>query len=451
MTCILIACLTFLLLPASADLTFSHLTAGENDWPQWRGPDFNGMARGDAPLQWSDAKNIKWKTDIPGRGFSTPVIWGNRVFLTTAIPTGTPPPPPPPPPDGQAQGGGRRGPGGGGGPQIEHKFIAMALDKTTGKVVWERTVKTATPHEGHHRTYGSFASNSPATDGKYVYFSFGSRGIYCFDFNGKLIWEKDFGKLQMFNQFGEGVAPVVHGDRLILAFDHQGGSFITVLDKTTGKEVWRVPREETTSWAAPLVVDYKGKKQIITSASSKVRSYDFDSGRLIWECAGLGRNVIPMPVAQDDLVFVMSGYTNPKLMAIRLGKEGDLTGTDAIVWTQTRGLSYTAAPVLHDGKFYALTDNGMLSCFNAKTGEPYYHQTRLPNPENFKASPLGVNGKLYLASESGNVYVIKMGEKFEVLATNAMPDQIFISSPVVVGGELFLRSQNQLYCISEKK
>jgi len=451
----LIACLMFLFLTMSIGLTVSQATFSDNDWPQWRGPDFNGMARGDAPTQWSATKNVKWKIDVPGKGHSTPVIWGDRIFLTTAVPTGAPPAPTPTPPPSDAQGqgggqGGRRGGfGRGGGPQAEHKFVTMCLDKNTGKVLWEHTAKVATPHEGHHQTYGSFASNSPVTDGKYVYVSFGSRGVYCYDFTGKLIWEKDLVKMTMFNQFGEGEAPVLHGDRLILNFDHEAGSFITVLDKTSGKEIWRTNRDEKTSWAAPLVVDFKGKKQIITSATSKVRSYDFDSGRLIWECAGLGRNVIPMPAYHDETVYVMSGYTNPKLMAIRLGKEGDLTNTDAVLWSQTRGLSYTAAPVLHDGKFYTLTDNGFLSCFNAKTGEPYYQQTRL-TADSFKASPVGASGKLYLASESGNVYVVKMGEKFEVLATNTMEDQIFIASPVVVGGELFLRSQNRLYCISEK-
>jgi outer membrane protein assembly factor BamB len=267
---------------------------------------------------------------------------------------------------------------------------------------------------------------------------------------GNLVWQKDYGvQLRMRMAFGEGMAPVLSGDRLILVFDHEGDSFIVMLDKNSGKEIWRVNREEKTNWAAPLVIEYKGRKQIVVSGTIKVRSYDFDSGRLIWECGGLGSNTIPQPVRQDDFVIVMSGHRDPNLMAIRLGREGDLTGTDAIIWSQTKGNSYTPSPVLYDNKFYALTDSGMISCYNARTGEPYYHQVRLPKTYSFKSSPVGANGKLYLASENDDVIVLRMGEKFEVLATNTMPNQMFIATPAIVGGEIFLRSQNRLYCIHE--
>ncbi|MCI0487383.1 MAG: PQQ-like beta-propeller repeat protein [Blastocatellia bacterium] len=453
----LIFWIMFLVLSTNGGLFAGDSKTAADAWPEWRGPESNGMARGDAPTEWSDTKNIKWKTEIPGRGHSTPVIWGDRIFLTTAVPIGDPPKlePSEEARSEQGQGGrrrGRGGPGGGAGAQQEHRFIVMCLNRKSGKVLWEKTAKTATPHEGYHRTYGSFASNSPVTDGKYVYVSFGSRGIYCYDFNGKLIWEKDLGvQMRMRLQFGEGTAPVLHGDRLILSFDHEGDSFIVALDKSTGKQLWRTDRDEMSSWACPLVAEHKGRKQIVVSATKKVRAYDFETGRLIWECAGLGVNPIPAPVQQGDTVLVMTGYRNPKLMAIRLGKEGDLTDSDAVIWTQTRGLSYTASPVLHDNKFYTLTDNGLLSCFNATTGEPYYHQVRLPNPDSFKASPVGVNGKLYLASESGIVTIVKMGEKFEVIATNTLKDQFFVASPVILGGELFLRGRNTLYCISGAK
>ena len=286
------------------------------------------------------------------------------------------------------------------------------------------------------------------TDGKHLFVSFGSYGIYCFDFNGKQIWEKDLGvRMKMRNDFGEGAAPVVYGDRLIQTFDQETGSFVVVLDKRNGKELWRKSRDEVSAWSTPLVVEHKGKKQTIISATKKVRSYDLDSGNVIWECGGLGANVIPAPIHQDGTVFVMSGFRDPKLMAIRIDREGDLTGSDAILWSQTRGLSYTPSPVLYQDKFYTLTDNGMLSCFDAKTGQPYYHQTRVGSADSFKASPVGADGKLYVASETGVITVVKMGEKFEVLATNTLENQIFISSPIVAGGNLFLRSQNQLFCI----
>jgi outer membrane protein assembly factor BamB len=442
------------------------------NWPQWRGPSFNGMAPTDAPTTWSDTVNVKWKADVPGRGHSTPIIWGDRIFLTTAIQTGkTAPAQPAPaqpasaqpapaegaPASGTPQEGGRnrRGGGFGGGatgPQAEHRFEVMCLDRRSGKVLWRRTAKVAAPHEGYHRAYGSFASNSPVTDGRYVYASFGSRGIYCFDFDGKLIWDKDLAvQMRMRLQFGEGTAPVLDGDRLIITFDQEGGSFIIALDKKSGRELWKTPRDEGSSWSTPLVVEHQGRRQIIVSATNRVRSYDVQTGKLIWECAGLGANTIPAPVHQDGVVYVMSGFRNPRLMAIKLGREGDLTGSNAILWSHTRGLSYTASPVLHENKLYLVTDNGMVSCFNATTGEQYFSQVRLPKSYNFKASPVGAAGKLYLATEDGDVVVLKMGDKFEVLATNTLEDQVFIASPIIVGGEIYLRSQNRLYCISEKK
>jgi outer membrane protein assembly factor BamB len=449
---LVIACAALLLATVASGL------APERNWFYWRGPHADGMAVGDAPLNWSDtkagSKNIKWKTDIPGRGSSSPVIWGDQIFVTTAVKTdssatpaatGTPAAPP------AFGGGGGRGFGmSTPGPQPEHKFVVMSLDRKTGKVLWERTATTATPHEGHHPQYGSFASNSPVTDGKNVYAFFGSRGMYCYDLNGKPVWQKDFGvQMKMRMAFGEGMAPVISGDRLILVFDCEGESFIVELDKNTGKEIWRVSREEKSSWAAPLVVDYKGQKQIVVDASNKVRSYDFNSGKVIWECAGLGVNAIPAPVRQDDLIFSMTGYQNPKLMAIRLGREGDLTGTDAVVWTQTKGNSYTPSPVIFDNKLYVLADGGLISCYNARTGEPFYQQQRLPKTYSFKSSPVGANGKLYLASENDDVIVLRMGDKFEVLATNTMEDQMFIATPAIQDGEIFLRSQNRLYCIHQ--
>jgi outer membrane protein assembly factor BamB len=449
-------CLAFLAAAVFAvGIVAQRNSANNSHWPQWRGPDFNGMARGDAPVKWSDTENVKWKAALPGRGHSTPVVWGDKIFLTTAIPTGKTTAAPAPEPANQGggrPGGGRGGPGGGAGANQEHQFVVLCLDKKTGKILWQKLATTSSPHEGYHGKYGSFASNSPATDGKYVYAFFGSRGVYCYDLNGKLIWQKDFNvKMQMHLQFGEGTAAVIEGDKLLLNFDHKAGSFIVALDKATGKEIWNTKREEISNWSAPLVVAHGGQKQVIVSATTKVRSYNLTDGKLIWECAGLGMNTIPAPVHQDGVVYVMSGFRDPKLMAIKLGREGNLTGTDAVLWSETRGLSYTPSPVLFDGKLYTLTDNGMMSCFDAKTGKPYYHQQRLPKPYNFKASPVGANGKLYLATEDGDVVILKMGEKYEVLATNTLEDQMFIASPVILNGEIFLRSQNALFCISEKK
>ena len=253
----------------------------------------------------------------------------------------------------------------------------------------------------------------------------------------------------MRNGFGEGTAPVLHGDTLILNFDHEGQSFILALDKNTGNELWRRDRDERSTWTTPLVTEHAGKTQVIVTGDNRVRSYDIANGNLIWECGGLGTNPVPIPVRHRDTVIVMTGHRSPNMLAIRLDRTGDLTDTDAVLWTNQRGNAYTACPVYADGKLYVLTDRGLVSCFDADTGQPFYHQQRLPNPYQFKASPVGSEGRLYLASEQGDVIVLKMGEEYDVVAVNSMPDHFFISSPVIVDNQLFLRSQDALYCISE--
>jgi outer membrane protein assembly factor BamB len=409
-------------------------------WPRWRGPENDGMAISDAPLKFSATENVKWKLDLPGKGHSSPVIWENKLFVTTAVQVGDAP--------AAAPAAGRRTVG---GALTAHNFDVICIDKNTGKILWQKTAITATPHEGYHERYGSFASNSPVTDGKHVFAFFGSRGIYAYDLDGNLQWKKDLNvKMRMRNAFGEGTAAVLEGDTLLLGFDQERDSFLVALNKNTGAELWRQTRDEVSAWAAPFVAEHGGRKQVIVAATAKVRSYDLETGKLIWECAGLGTNVIPAPVQMGDVVFVMSGHRDPNLMAIRLGREGDLTGTDAVLWTQTRGTAYTASPVLDDGRLYVLTDRGFISAFDAKTGEPFYHQVRLPNPYSFKASLVGAAGKLYLSSEQGDVIVLKMGPEYEALAVNRFEDHSFIASPAIVDNEIFLRSETTLFCVSEK-
>jgi outer membrane protein assembly factor BamB len=413
-------------------------------WPHWRGPAHDGVASGDLPQTWSDSLNVGWRVAIPGRGHSTPVIWSDRIFLTTAIPTAAMPASPPSPGSG-------RGPGGGVAAGQEHRFEVMAVDRVTGRTLWQRTATTAAPHEGYHHLYGSFASNAPATDGQRVYAFFGSRGLFVYDLNGKPLWNKDFGlKMAMRLAFGEGSGAVVDDGRVYLQFDHQQEGFVVALDAATGKELWRAPRNDNSSWSTPLVVRHAGKKQVVVTADTKVRAYDAETGTAIWEVAGLGTNPIPQPVQFGDFVIVMSGYRNPKLMAIRLGRTGDLTGTDAVAWETTRGTSYTASPALHDGRLYVAADNGQFSVHDAATGEPLYLQARLPKPYNFKASPLFARDRVYLASEEGDVIVVKAGPRFEVLSTNTLTDQSFIASPIAVGDDLYLRSRTHLFRIRTK-
>jgi outer membrane protein assembly factor BamB len=404
-------------------------------WGQWRGPFNTGMAATDAPVRWTE-RDVRWKLEVPGRGHSTPVIAGDRVYLTTAIPTGKGVGPAAP---GRAGGGAAAG--------LEHRFEVLAIDRNSGTIAWQRTATIATPHEGYHRVYGSFASNSPVTDGSRVFAFFGSRGLYAYRTDGTLIWKKDFGvQMRMDMAFGEGTPLTLHDGRLLLHFDHLDTGFLAMLDPATGKEIWRTKRTEPYNWAAPFVARHDGRRQIIVSGLT-VRSYDFDTGQPVWEAAGLGENTIPQPVQHEDLVFAMSGHTVKNIMALRLGRQGNLTGTDAVAWSTARGAPYTPSPVLHDGRLYVLADNGQLSCFDAATGKPHYQQARLPQPYNFKASPVGANGKLYLASEEGDVVVVRMGDTFEVLATTTMEGQSFIASPVIVEGDIYLRSRSHLFRI----
>jgi outer membrane protein assembly factor BamB len=405
-------------------------------WPQWRGPLNTGMALGDAPLTWNDTSNVAWKVPIPGRGHSTPVIAGDRLFVTTAIPTGAAAP------DGRLRSGGGNADAG-----IEHRFEVVAIDRNSGKTLWRRTATVATPHEGYHRSYGSFASNSPVTDGTRVYAFFGSRGLYAYSLDGTLLWQKDFGvKLRMDNGWGEGTAPTLFENRLILHFDHLDGGFLTMLDAATGNELWRVRRTERYNWAAPFVATHNGRRQIVVNGEL-TRGYDFETGALLWEAAGLGENSVPQLVQHQDLVFAMSGHTIKILLAIRLGRSGVLTGTDAIAWSTARGVSYTPSPLLHEGRLYVVSDAGLVTCFDAATGRPFYEQRRLPKPYSFKASPVGANGKVYLASEEGDVVVLRLGDRFEVLATNSLTDQSFISSPIIAGNAIYLRSRTHLFKI----
>ena len=458
-------CLAFAGILGLALLTASSPPADFDDqWPNWRGPDNTGMARTGAPVRWSTTDNVKWKTPIPGKGHSTPIVWEDRIYLTTAVPTSPIPEAP-----GRQLTRRPRAERGEGRPDperrrrlrerfrrrmqmtlVEHRFEVLCLDKHTGKILWQQTATTETPHEGYHRRYGSFASNSAVTDGRHLYAFFGSRGLYVYDLDGNLAWKKNFGvKMRMRNGFGEGTAPVLHDDILILNFDHEGQSFILALNKNTGKELWRRDRDERSTWTTPLVTEHAGATQIIVPGDNRVRSYDITNGELIWECGGLGLNPVPIPVRHRDTVIVMTGHRSPNMLAIRLDRKGDLTDTDAVLWTNQRGNAYTTSPVYADGKLYVLTDRGLISCFDADTGKTYYHQQRLPNPYQFKASPVGSEGRLYLASEQGDVIVLKMGEEYEVVAVNSMPDHFFISSPVIVDNQLFLRSQDALYCIGE--
>ena len=411
---------------------------------QWRGPAETGAAlTGTPPTEFSETKNLKWKIEIPGKGHATPIVWGDQIIVLTAVPTDKKPA------AGEAkQESGRLGPPSSATPFI-HKFEVISVDKNTGKIQWERVVKEEIPLERTHNL-GSWASNSPVTDGENIYAYFGSRGLYCLDFKGNVLWDRDFGQMEIVMSFGEGSSPSIYKDKIIVVWDNESPSFITALDKKTGKDVWKVDRDEKTSWASPLIVEVNGKAQVITAATSKVRSYDFETGALIWECTGLTRNVIPNPVYADGTLYVMSGYRGNALLAINLAKaKGDISNSDAIIWKYNQDTPYTPSPLLMDGKLYFLkANNGNINCLDAKDGKVNYSNQVLPGIVNIYSSPTGAGGNIYIAAE-GIVDVIKAGPVFQVVSSNKL-DDTFHASPVVVGNDLFLRGFKYLYCISAK-
>jgi outer membrane protein assembly factor BamB len=427
----------------------------EQNWPQWRGPLGTGAAPlASPPTTWSETNNIRWKVKVPGNGKGTPIVWNERIFLETAIPTGRKVEkgavaPSASAPATEPAGERRRAGMGGEKPNEYYQFAVLCLDRPSGRVLWQRTACEQVPHEGFRAGDGSFAPASPVTDGKRLYAFFGSRGLFCYDLDGNPEWSQNFGEMRIAMGFGEGSSPALYGDKVIVNWDHEGDSFIVVLDKTSGKPVWKNPRPEKTSWSTPVVVEVNGKPQIITAATGKIRSYDLDTGNLIWECGGLTANVIPTPVAEDNVLYATSGFRGNALLAIRLGRTGDLTGTDAIAWSYGKSTPYVPSPLLYGGRLYFFaSNNGILSCFDAKSGRPLFTAERLEPLSGVYASPIGASGRIYLAGRNGAAMVLKQSDALEVLATNRL-DEKFDASPAAVGRELFLRGQEFLYCIAE--
>ncbi len=413
-------------------------------WPEWRGPLHSGVApAGDPPVTWSESSNVRWKIELPGLGSATPVIWGDRLFVLTAVSTGEP---------------ARSGPGffsrlrtrimrGVSATHVQ-QFVVLAIDRRDGSVLWERVAREAAPHQGTHGT-NTWASPSAVTDGEVVCASFGSSGLYCYDLDGRPLWEADLGDMRTKMSFGEGASPTLHGDLLIVPWDHEGQSFIAAFDKRTGRERWRTPRDEETSWSTPLVIEGEGGAQVVTSATGAVRSYDAATGELRWWDDGVTENAIPTPVSADGLVFVTSGYRGNRLAAIDLSAAaGDIRGADAVVWSVDRDTPYVPSPLLLDGQLYLLKSNsGVLTAYDAATGERRYGPERLRGIRNVYASPVAAGGRLYVTSREGATAVLRAGPEFDVLAVNVLDDG-FDASPALAGDEIYLRGRQFLYCIA---
>lgn len=435
-------------------------------WPTWRGPNTQGISpKGNPPLKWSESENIKWKVQLPGdESSSSPIIWKDKIFFQVAIKTDveataeSKSDTPQTPQVRQGRGGGERSGGGrpSGGrsrggfgmsaPKNIYKFDLVCLDRKTGKTIWQKTACEALPHQGHHRDHG-YASFSPVTDGKHVWASFGSRGIYCYDFDGNKIWSRELTKMK--TMFGEGSSPSLAGDAVIVVTDNSNESHIWAFEKATGKILWKKLRDEESSYATPLPVMVDGKLQIVTSATNLVRSYDAVSGDLIWQCGGQTRNVIPTPVVGHELIYCTSGFRGSNLQAIKLGKTGDLTDSDAIAWQVNQDTPYVPSPLLYEDKLYVCQVNQeVISCYNAKSGEPFYTKQKLDEIKGIYASPTAAAGRIYFVGRNGITYVIKPTGKFEVLAINKLDDSIDCS-PAFIDNEMFLKGKKNLYCIAE--
>ena len=442
-------------LAAVALLVFSASALGEegagalrSGWPQWRGPLATGAAPGaDPPVEWSESRNVRWKVRIPGRGNSSPVVWEDRVFLTTAIETDrtvdrkvveaveaeTP----------EFHRSRARL------PRNVLEFVVMALKRSDGSVLWQRTVCEAVPHSATHAD-GSWASGSPVTDGERVYAYFGSYGLYALDVDGRPQWERRFGTFKMKANFGEGTSPVLCGDTLVINQDHEGPSFIVGLDRKTGDTRWKADRDEASSWSTPLVLEHDGRRQVVTAATNRIRSYDAASGGLLWEATGMTGNVIPCPVADKGIVTCMSGFRGSSLMAIRLdAAEGDVTGkAEAIAWSSRDDAPYVPSPLLYDGLLYYLkTNKGALTCTEAATGRAHYEAQSLEGVNVVYSSPVGAGGRVYVTGKSGTTFVMRHGPRFEVLARNTLDDR-FTASAALVGRELYLRGEENVYCLA---
>ena len=537
-------------------------TVTAENWPTWRGPAANGVAPGsNPPTEFSESKNVQWKTKVPGSGSSTPVIWGDQVFVITAEKTGKkvaaaaggdsrergqgaerrqrpdgerpegrgrgeqgsrggdrPRPDGDrgsrggerPRPDGErsqrggqsgfgggsfnreefikrfdkdgdgelndaerdamrdelrqqfsgGRGGersrrsgrssrGRGGFGGGSKPTEEYRYVLMSLDRNTGKENWRRVAATQVPHEGHHRDHG-YASGSPVTDGEHIIVSFGSRGLYCYDMKGKLQWKKDFGDMRMRNSFGEGTSPALHGDTVVLLWDHEGDSALYALDKKTGKLKWKTDRDEASGWCTPVVTIHDGVTQVIVNGTRAVRSYQLSDGKLLWQCSGQTSNAIPSVVVDENFAYAMSGFRGAHLAAIKLGGSGDLTDSKSVSWTANRGTPYAPSPLLSNGRIWYLSgNNGILSVRDTKSGKLLVEGERLDGVSGVYASPVSAGGRVYIAGRNGTVAVLKDSAKLEVLATNKLDDK-FDCSPAVAGKQLFLRGKENLYCIAKQ-
>ncbi len=424
------------------------LTPGDDQSNNW--PDFRGGVRGGVvedkrlPDTWSTTKNVLWKTDLPGKGWSSPIVWDNSVFLTSVVSEGKKEEVK----KGLYFGGERSKPS-----EDVHRWMVYCLDWDTGKIRWEREAYRGKPDRGVHLK-NSYASETPVTDGERVYALFGNVGLFCYDMNGDLVWSKRFESYPTFMSWGTASSPVVYKGRVYVLDDNEKKSFLTALDAKTGKEIWRVERDERTSWATPFIWENNLRTELITCGKKRIRAYDLE-GHQLWELGGMSSLVIPTPLAKFGMLYLSSGYVGDKaqpIFVVKPGASGDIslkektTSNDFIAWSVPKGGPYNPSPILYEDKLYVLYDMGFMSCYDAKTGKEIYSRQRIGTGNKFTSSPWAANGKIFCLNEDGNTLVIQAGPDFKLLGKNVL-DELCLATPAIARGCLIIRTEGKVYKI----
>jgi outer membrane protein assembly factor BamB len=429
---------------AAAAVAVASVGARAANWPQWRGPGGQGISdEQQIPLEWSSTRNVAWKTPVAGQGHSQPIVWDNRVFLTSEIEGA--PAVGHKAPEHRLEGEIFKHPDSVGSDK-RHRLNVLAFDLATGKQLWERTAYDGTVFDDRHKR-SSYAAATPVTDGTRVYAYFGPEGVYAYDFQGNLVWKTSVGQFPLLGM-GTGTSPLLYKNLLIIQRDENAGdnSFIAALDTSTGKEVWRTRRTVEASWSTPVLVDADGRTELVTNGSQLIVGYDPATGRELWRAKGVESNAIHTPLVGRGLVIATAGFPAKRVIAIRPGGSGDIRGTDRIAWQYDKGTAYVVSPILYGDYVYLVSDKGILTCLDAKTGEVKYEGGRVPVPASFMASPVAARDRLLLTSIDGDTYVIRAGPTHEVIGTNAIGEPVY-ASLAVSQGRILVRGASHLFCI----